>query len=486
MHWLLSFLIWLSLPQAAFAVHPPSKAQWDQIKSMLDEGNKNNTDLATLRETRKATLGNTDDNDEMKKLAYDRDVQYVQAIRLTMEAYGLPPVTGGISKVPDHTKGQRVQWVVTAGDRDARRTKALTGRTDQGKLYADPGLDRSGATFSDGVTVIFPEAFQSPGTLMVHLVHEQEHFKRNTTDADRITANENELAARRADTSDEVKKAFSAFEPGKAGQDFLKGRDRQANEMAETVRLNKASEPVSRRIMRFFGRPLEADQQHSTLSKEQLQAIRERMAEIDRRIETEKAERRARILEVQRLREEGLRCPRDDEPAFCGYPPLDPTVRNELARAGPSPREPADAPSPVLSAPDARVGLARSNAKASDSLRGLAQRACASPGAITQDYLNARFWWVPNGDDYSDSEADGLEDCARRLLLNLLEFNRVGVKGDRLTAAWMNVRARRLQPPPPPPPPPSWSAPPVRRSGEGGGPGLPNDCIYNGPRCIKW
>ncbi len=160
-------LLWA--PSTAAAIHAPSKAEWDEISRLQREGNNLKDDLNEYRETRKR-LGLIDDDKRARDLAFDRDVFYVQAIRLAERAYGLPLTKSGESKVPGETKGKRVLWVVTAGDRDAHDKKNITGKESH---YRVSGMDKAATTYPDGVTVIFPEAFGSPGQLALTLIHEQ-------------------------------------------------------------------------------------------------------------------------------------------------------------------------------------------------------------------------------------------------------------------------------------------------------------------------
>lgn len=142
-----------------------------------------------------------------------------------------------------------------------------------------------------------------------------------------------------------------------------------------------------------------------------------------------------------------------------------PATDYPLAEARPAPRAPRRGQA-------SGYPVAETRPSSRPPLKGLARRACASPGSITQADLDSEFSWVANGDAYSEEHARGLSGCVRELFLELLELNRTGTPGIGIDAEWLNRRARELQPPPPLPPPP----PPP--------PPLPDDCIYEGPRCI--
>lgn len=500
--WLSGVCLAICLPRTAGAIHAPSREDWEQIQELIRQGNDYQEQLRAHRANLVAK-GVLADDRKGRDIEYDRDVKYVQAIRLTSRAYGLQIRASGTSMLPGDTFGKHIPWLVTSGDRDARSKKALTGTPGEKNQFSPSDRIKNASTYEDGVTVFFPEAFKTPGRLALIIIHEQEHFVRNTTDANKLTPDENELAARRAETSQEAQEAFLKFESSEADREYLRSRERHANEKAEEVRLNSARESSLRKFRRWIGKPMDVDVLHSTMSKEELQAIKNRMAAIDQRIEAEKAERRRaedrrleRIEEVRMLRKDGYQCPLDDDPQPCFFrlPPPE-ARRDQLASGMPASRE-----DPPLIAESRRDSLAASNGApvlapsrpagsgAADvtalyaKLERLAREACEAPGTVTQERLDRELTAFGDGSDFSARVPNDLLGCALEFFLELNDLNRKRMKG--LNADWVNSRAGTIRH--------EWRVAqsrarpsPGTRETRDPTPKLPNDCIYKG-RCIKW
>lgn len=101
------------------------------------------------------------------------------AIHMTILAYKLEPSAPSGTSVMPGTAGRTIFWTPVAREREARQLQDSKGNLD-GKLQ--PKKDLDGAAYFDGVTYIYPSAFEhGPGYLASILVHERTHFEQYTT-----------------------------------------------------------------------------------------------------------------------------------------------------------------------------------------------------------------------------------------------------------------------------------------------------------------
>lgn len=118
-------------------------------------------------------------------LERERKAAYNQAMWLTLRAYGIIPFVDndpllpyGDSVLRSPQLGKRITWVPIFDEIGPKRRQDYKGDDAGIKVF----LPRNaGNTSSDGVSRIFPGAFDSPAELASYLIHEVRHFWQNTT-----------------------------------------------------------------------------------------------------------------------------------------------------------------------------------------------------------------------------------------------------------------------------------------------------------------
>ena len=108
-----------------------------------------------------------------------------QAIWLTMRAFdiipfadNLPILDSGDSVLASPEKGTRIGWL-PAFEEVGKKTILVEGGRPAGFRDVKPNV--AGNTASDGISRMFPGAFDSPSELASIIIHEQIHFTQNTT-----------------------------------------------------------------------------------------------------------------------------------------------------------------------------------------------------------------------------------------------------------------------------------------------------------------
>lgn len=138
---------------------------------------------------------------ELEVLYDRRSTEYSQAMWLTIRAYDIIPFADnfpildeGVSVIRSPEKGKKLTWIPVFDDFLGASVQDEFGNIVDFR-YVDPRA--AGNTASDGVTVMFPRAFDSPVELASYLIHEQFHFTQNTKsgNGDAKTTAELEVAA---------------------------------------------------------------------------------------------------------------------------------------------------------------------------------------------------------------------------------------------------------------------------------------------------
>lgn len=186
---ILASSLFLCLVQNSLALHPAKPQEYAAIEKRI-----NKVKAATLEiESKREELAQAGDDEERvasisKKIAAREKIRKKaadQALWMTIRAYGILEFAGndpiynhGTSVLLSKEKGREISWLPIFDDIGEKDRQDSEGRPD-GTHVVEPRI--AGNTASDGVSRIFPAAFDSPADLASIIIHEQVHFVQNIT-----------------------------------------------------------------------------------------------------------------------------------------------------------------------------------------------------------------------------------------------------------------------------------------------------------------
>lgn len=190
-----------TLPCVSFALRPATSEQVKEIQSHIDLANSLDSEIAAKKELLKVKpSARVQLESDIAALKRQQILEFNHAIHLTLRDYDLVYVDPfDRVKMPQGVlvhpglAGKTATWIPIAAATEERTLPLKNG--DTRVLPVRP--EDSALTGADGVTIIKPEAFTTPGLLALTLLHERKHFDQFTTpgQGDKFTSPELEIPA---------------------------------------------------------------------------------------------------------------------------------------------------------------------------------------------------------------------------------------------------------------------------------------------------
>lgn len=364
---------------------------------------------------------------EIEKLEAKKAEAYNKAIWRAMDVYQInPPALG--NRLPEGTMykrspnlGQKVTWVPIFADHDERRIENEAGKM----IRMDRLLTDAGATSSDGITLLFPEAFLGPAFLASALIHEQVHFEQFTSkgSVQVLTPGEREVQA--------YAREQQLLDQGILGYTPAEKKAQQESLTAQTARFVKRAKRERAQVTSSNGIPVpEVDIQSHT--KAELDSIRQQALLLREQVRRESFDRQAKeslagFVKAKQARDALQEAIDNRERAA------------EIARE--IDRQTATRPTAT-----ARASLPGCGATCL-TLNELAVKACADPGSLTQDALD-RVMKRADHQPFDPILAPAAQSrCAKEMLRYLMDLE-VPPGATQIDAAAASAKARELAPAP--------------------------------------
>lgn len=262
--------------QNAAALHKASAQDCSDIESAISkktaaEDEIKNQNIA-LKEAKGDAALELEIKSKIAELKIKQKNAAEQAIWLTMRAYDIirfednePILPKGYSFLDSPEKKKRIKITGLPIFEDNGRKELQDANGDPAKFrIVDNRI--AGNTASDGISRIFPSAFDSPVELASYIIHEKRHFKQITTKGvgDKMTTAESEVEAYEEEQRlliDDVlgypkkiaeaqeKRLIAALfgEKGKKGQPDIKGKRELAREERARADLSNGGRPFPER-----------------------------------------------------------------------------------------------------------------------------------------------------------------------------------------------------------------------------------------------
>lgn len=183
------FVFLICATQCAGALQAARPQDYRDIQSQIDKKLAAENEIKSLTVDLSNTRGNEAKEREIKtelsRLSKVQKDAAEQALWLTIRAYDIipfadnePMLDDGISVLRSPEKGKRIAWLPIF-EKEGR--KELQDEFGNYAGFRTVGPRNAGNTASDGISRIFPAAFDSPVQLASFIIHEQVHFTQNTT-----------------------------------------------------------------------------------------------------------------------------------------------------------------------------------------------------------------------------------------------------------------------------------------------------------------
>lgn len=187
----------------AHALQKINADDYNDIVKQLEKKNaaeraiaKNSRDRVGATAEKKAELDR-----DLVRLKRERKAAYEQAMWRTIKAYEIIPIVdndpllpSGFSVERSTQNGKSVKWIPIFDEIGVKPRQDEFGNTADPKEFSEIN---AGNTASDGVSRIFPSAFDNPSVLASYIIHEVRHFWQMVTPdkGDKMTASELEVEA---------------------------------------------------------------------------------------------------------------------------------------------------------------------------------------------------------------------------------------------------------------------------------------------------
>ncbi|MEQ1919055.1 MAG: hypothetical protein ABL955_07635, partial [Elusimicrobiota bacterium] len=482
-HILVFALLFCSLEKASAL----QKANTQDYRDIADQINKKNSAEAAITKNRMDWDAATPEektslDSALTRLNRDRKAAYEQAMWLTMRAYDIIPfadnepiLDDGVSVLRSPENGKHITWIPIFDD--------VGPKPDQDEFGRNPGIRKvgpniAGNTASDGVSRIFPGAFNSPAELASILVHEQLHVRQNTTPGmgDTMTTAELEVEAYEEEerllhddvlgySKDAIARQKKRLTEALDGKDGKPGKRALAKAERAAADKHNGGKPLPERSLASHAEDeikrlvSEARQQIIIAQRDHDERLRNTFVDLTRRSCSAPGS-------VTQAELDGLPQPFGGD--FNSTSPQGPDICNMLVyrslvktRSAKSARDlstptPVQVPAQPLQQPTSAAPII-SQTPFSTVLPGLrdhAVYACSSSNEVPIDSNltnphNPFAFWKEMDDKTANKLAAGLGDCESRLFRRLIQVIRDGY-GNRISSGWIKETVAEYRPQPNP------------------------------------